>query len=102
MNSNIHVPFLGEERAATFLSLPDPIRHRHRQKRAFGFQTGDMVRATVPKGKYAGIHTGRVLVRATGSFDIATRAGRVQGISSRYCQALHRTDGYSYQKGEVA
>ena len=79
-----------------------PIRHRQRRKRSFGFQTGDMVRATVPTGKYAGIHTGRVLVRATGSFDIATRAGRVQGISYRYCQVLHRTDGYSYQKGEVA
>ncbi len=79
-----------------------PIRHRHRQKCSFGFQTGDMVRATVPKGKYAGIHAGRVLVRATGSFDIATRAGRVQGISYRYCQAIHRTDGYSYQQGEVA
>ena len=79
-----------------------PLRHRQRQKRHFGFQTGDMVRATVASGKYAGIHTGRVLVRATGSFDIRTKQGRVQGISHRTCTPVHRCDGYSYQKGDVA
>ena len=71
-------------------------------KRVKGFQTGDLVRARVPKGKYAGIHVGRVLVRATGSFDIRTAHGRVQGISSRHCQPIHRNDGYSYQIGGVA
>lgn len=76
-----------------------PIRHRQRRKRYFGFQTGDFVRAMVPKGKYAGIHTGRVLVRASGSFDIRMKHGKVQGISHRFCQAIHRTDGYSYEIG---
>ena len=71
-------------------------------KRVQGFQTGDLVRAVVPKGKYAGIHVGRVLVRATGSFDIRTAHGRVQGISHRHCQPIHRNDGYSYQIGGVA
>ena len=79
-----------------------PVRHRSRRKRYYGFQTGDMVRAVVPVGKYAGIHRGRVLIRATGSFDIKTRQGRVQGISYRYCQALHRTEGYSYRQGGAA
>ena len=68
-------------------------------KRVKGFQTGDLVRARVPAGKYAGIHVGRVLVRATGSFDIGTAHGRVQGISHRHCQPIHRNDGYSYQIG---
>lgn len=77
-----------------------PRRHRSAHKRFFGFQTGDMVRATVQKGKNAGIHVGRVLVRATGSFDIRTQRGRVQGISHRSCTSLHRSDGYSYQQGE--
>jgi len=77
-----------------------PIRHRQRQKRRSGFQTGDMVRAVVSTGKKAGTHVGRVLVRATGSFDIKTKQGRVQGISHRACTALHRCDGYSYGKGE--
>ncbi len=79
-----------------------PIRHRQRQKHYYGYQTGDMVRAMVTSGKNAGVHVGRVLVRATGSFDIRTPHGRVQGISHRTCMPVHRCDGYSYQKGEVA
>jgi 5-methylcytosine-specific restriction endonuclease McrA len=79
-----------------------PIRHRHRQKRHAGFQTGDMVRAVVKTGKKAGMHTGRVLVRATGSFDIRTKQGRVQGISHRTCTPVHRSDGYSYGAGASA
>jgi hypothetical protein len=79
-----------------------PVRHRTRQKRHHGFQTGDMVRVGVPSGKKQGIYTGRVLVRATGSFDIRTKQERVQGISHRYCTPLYRCDGYSYQIGEAA
>lgn len=67
--------------------------------RSSGFKTGDLVRAVVPSGKKAGTYTGRVLVRASGSFDLQTQAGRVQGINARYCRPLHRSDGYSYQKG---
>ena len=70
-----------------------------REKSIKGFQTGDIVRADVPSGKKAGTHTGRVLVRATGSFDIQTKQGRVQGINARYCRPLHKSDGYNYQKG---
>jgi len=70
--------------------------------RIYGFKTGDMVRAVVTKGKKIGTHTGRVLIRATGSFDIVTRSGRVQGISYRHCTPVHRSDGYSYQIGGVA
>jgi len=66
--------------------------------RSYGFRTGDMVRAVVSSGKKVGTYTGRVLVRATGSFDIVTRNGRVQGIRYKYCQALHRTEGYSYSE----
>ncbi len=76
-----------------------PIRHRQRKKGHFGYQTGDMVRAVVPKGERAGTHVGRVLARASGSFDIRTKHGRRQGISHRYCKPLHRNDGYSYTKG---
>jgi 5-methylcytosine-specific restriction endonuclease McrA len=77
-----------------------PLRHRQRQKVHHGYQTGDMVRAVVPAGlKTTGTHRGRVLTRATGSFDIGTRQGRVAGVSYRYCRPVHRTDGYSYQNG---
>ncbi len=68
-------------------------------KRVKGFQSGDMVRAIVPTGKKQGTYVGRILVRSTGSFDITTKQGRVQGISHRFCAPLHRCDGYGYQKG---
>jgi 5-methylcytosine-specific restriction endonuclease McrA len=76
-----------------------PIRHRQRHKVHFGYQTGDLVRAVVPKGARAGTHVGRVLARASGSFDLVTKAGRQAGISYRYCRPIHRNDGYSYQQG---
>ena len=76
-----------------------PTRHRQRKKVHWGYQTGDLVRAVVPRGKYAGVHVGRVLARATGSFDIRTKQGRQQGINHRHCRPIHRNDGYSYQKG---
>jgi 5-methylcytosine-specific restriction endonuclease McrA len=74
-----------------------PTRHRSRQTRHFGFATGDMVRAVVPAGlKTAGRHVGRVLVRASGRFDLATGTGRVQGVSHLYCQTVAYGDGYTY------
>jgi 5-methylcytosine-specific restriction endonuclease McrA len=72
-----------------------PSRHRLRQKRHFGFQTGDMVKAIVTKGKYTGVHIGRVACRATGSFDITTKSGKVT-VNHKNCSILHRADGYSY------
>jgi 5-methylcytosine-specific restriction endonuclease McrA len=67
-----------------------------------GFQTGDIVRAVARAGTKAGKHTGRVAVRATGSFNITTRQGTVQGIAARSCHLIQRADGYAYQKGEAA
>ena len=64
-----------------------------------GFQTGDVVRALVTKGKKQGTYSGRVAVRTSGAFNITTEQGTVQGIGHQYCQLLHKSDGYSYQKG---
>lgn len=69
-----------------------------RQKRHFGFQTGDRVCAQVPAGKKAGTHQGRVAVRQTGSFNIQTPAGVVQGIHHRHCTLTQRADGYAYSQ----
>ena len=63
-----------------------------------GFQTGDMVRAVVSKGKKIGTYTGRVAVRASGSFNIQSRTGLVQGISYACCTVVQRADGYGYQQ----
>jgi hypothetical protein len=73
-----------------------PRLYRQRSKTFFGFATGDLVRAVVPTGKKAGTHTGRVAVRAKGSFDIHTRHGRVAGIHHRHLRLLQRADGYAY------
>ena len=69
-----------------------PVRHRLNKSVHFGFQTGDIVRAVVPRGKFAGVQTGRITVRAGGSF----RLGAADGISHRYCTVIYRKDGYSY------
>lgn len=62
------------------------------QKRVHGFQTGDIVKAVVPAGKYKGAHMGRVAVRSKGSF----RVGSVDGINWHYCSLVQRADGYEY------
>ena len=73
-----------------------PIRHKSRKQIHQGFQTGDIISATVTAGKKVGSYMGRVLCRASGSFDIATTMGRVAGISHKYCKPIHKKDGYSY------
>lgn len=67
-----------------------------RQKHHHGFATGDIVTATVPTGAKRGTHTGRVAVRKTGSFNITTAGGTVQGIHHRHCRILQRGDGWNY------
>lgn len=66
-----------------------------RQKQFFGFATGDLVRAVVPAGKYAGTHTGRVAVRTSGSFAVRT-AHRTATARHKYVRLLQRADGYAY------
>lgn len=67
-----------------------------RRKRFFGFATGDLVRAVIPRGVNAGTHVGRAAVRATGRFSVRSRHAFVGGVSHRYVRLLQRADGYSY------
>ena len=73
-----------------------PNRHCSRTKVHFGFQTGDIVKAVVKKGKKVGEYVGRIATRATGSFNISTKIGLVQGISYKFCKLIHSKDGYGY------
>lgn len=73
-----------------------PNRHCSRNKFHFGFQTGDVVKSIVSKGKKIGIYVGRIATRASGSFDIFTKLTRVTGVSYKTCKTLQRKDGYSY------
>jgi hypothetical protein len=61
-----------------------------------------MVHAVVPSGKKAGMHVGRVAVRATGGFNIQTATSVVQGIHARHCRLIHRADGHAYHTSEGA
>ncbi|MFF7761179.1 RNA-guided endonuclease IscB [Streptomyces griseorubiginosus] len=72
-----------------------PRLRRSRVKRHFGFATGDLVRAVVPLGKWAGVWTGRVSVRATGRHSLTATEGRID-VSHRNLRLLQRADGYGY------
>lgn len=73
-----------------------PNRHVPRKKIHFGFQTGDIVKAVVTTGKKIGNYVGKVAIRSSGSFNISTKNGLIQGISHKYCKRIHAKDGYSY------
>lgn len=62
-----------------------------RNRKTNGFQTGDIARADIPKGKFNGKHEGRVVTRASGRFDV----GSAQA-NWKYCTLLQAADGYSY------
>ena len=65
-----------------------------------GFQTGDIVKAVVPKGLKQGEYLGRVAVRSNRNFDIKTKNNLVQGIGYEYCHIVQRSDGYLYSYKE--
>lgn len=68
-----------------------PKAHSLRSKTYMGFATGDIVKAVVPKGKYAGTPIGRIAIRHRPSF-------RLNGIDvhPKYLTLLQRGDGYEY------
>ena len=75
-----------------------PTRTFSSMKTHFGFATGDLVTATIPTGKYTGTHTGRVMVRAKGRFDIRTSTGLAQGIHHKHCRLVQRADGWQHSR----
>ena len=68
-----------------------------RAKRIFGFMNGDIVSADVPKDKHVGHHVGRVMTRASGSFDIRKNDGNLATANYKYCRLLQYSDGYKYR-----
>lgn len=74
-----------------------PNRYVPRDKFVKGVQTGDIVKSVVTTGQKIGQYIGRIAVRSSGSFNISTKMGLVQGISHKYCEIIHRKDGYNYQ-----
>jgi 5-methylcytosine-specific restriction endonuclease McrA len=93
---NINAPGHGSRQMCRTDKWGFPSRYVPRFKFVKGFQTGDIVKAIVTSGKKIGTYTGRVAVRSSGSFNISTTTGIIQGISHKYCQQIHKKDGYSY------
>ena len=71
-----------------------PKAHAPLLKKFMGFQTGDIVKAKIPRGKSIGTHIGRIAIRYRPSF-------RLNGfdVHPKYLTILHHSDGYSYEKG---
>jgi hypothetical protein len=70
-----------------------PIRHRTRRKCFMGFQTGDVVSADIPQGKFAGHHGGRLsAVRQRPSFSL-----NGFDVNPKYLKRIHQADGFEYR-----
>ncbi|HEU5230174.1 MAG TPA: HNH endonuclease, partial [Ktedonobacteraceae bacterium] len=71
-----------------------PDRHKARQQSFMGYHTGDLVKAIIPQGTYAGIYEGRIAIRFRPSF----RLGKID-VHPKYLRMLQRGDGYAYNQG---
>lgn len=62
------------------------------------FQTGDIVKAMVPKGKFAGNYIGRIAIRHRPSFVLQqSKVNKKFDVHPKYLQVIHRADGYEYR-----
>jgi 5-methylcytosine-specific restriction endonuclease McrA len=70
-----------------------PKSHRSGKKSYLGYQTGDIVTAKIPCGKYAGEYTGRIAIRQRAKF----RLNGLIDVHPKYLRVVQRNDGYMYQ-----
>lgn len=73
------------------------VKYRNHHKRVNGLQTGDIVCAVVPNGKYQGTHTGRIMIRSSGTHDIHPMNGKRFTMTKKTSlRVLQHLDGYQY------
>jgi 5-methylcytosine-specific restriction endonuclease McrA len=72
-----------------------PKAHAMRAKFFQGFQTGDIVKANIPSGKYAGRYIGRIAIRHRPSFMLLLPDQRFD-VHPKYLKTIHQADGYDY------
>jgi 5-methylcytosine-specific restriction endonuclease McrA len=72
-----------------------PARHAPSSKFFMGFPTGDIVKADIPSGKYAGKYTGRIAIRFRPSFMLLLPNKRFD-VHPKYLITIHKSDGYEY------
>ena len=88
----------GERQRARLNKYGFPVGHKSVTKSSCGFQTGDMVRAVIPTGKFKGVYCGRIAIRARPSFALSTTAlDKPFNVHPKYLTIIHRNDGYAYQ-----
>jgi len=74
------------------------VKYRKSPKRINGVQTGDIVRAVTPSGKFAGIFMGRIRTRTSGFHDICCKDGSIVTTTKRSSiKILQPVDGYQYR-----
>jgi 5-methylcytosine-specific restriction endonuclease McrA len=71
--------------------------YSHAPKAKFfqGFQTGDLVSASIPKGKFAGQYLGRIAIRFRPSF-VLQLPDKKFDVHPKYLTHIHRNEGYNY------
>ncbi len=72
-----------------------PKSHAPKAKFFRGFQTGDLVSASVPKGKFAGEYVGRIAIRFRPSF-VLQLPDKKFDVHPKYLTQIHLLDGYNY------
>lgn len=73
-----------------------PKAHAPKAKSFQGFQTGDIVKADVPTGKFAGQYVGRIAIRFRPSFVLQLPTQKFD-VHPKYLKTIHKADGYEYQ-----
>ena len=87
----------GERQRARLNRHGFPVGHKAGAKSFLGFQTGDLVRACVTRGKHAGTFTGRIAIRFRPSFALkADGSGKPFDVHPKHLTILQRSDGYAY------
>lgn len=67
----------------------------HREKTCRGFQTGDLCKIEIKRGKYAGVYVARITIRHNGQFDFKNGKQRIS-TNWKNCKVIQRNDGYDY------
>ncbi len=73
-----------------------PKAHAQGAKYFQGFQTGDIVKADILSGKFAGSYIGRIAIRFRPSF-VLQQPERKFDVHPKYLKTIHKADGYEYQ-----
>ncbi len=72
-----------------------PKSHAPKAKFFLRFQTGDLVSASIPKGKFAGQYAGRIAIRFRPSF-VLQLPDKKFDVHPKYLTHIHCNDGYNY------